>query len=436
MYTDIDRIAELAKEDPKRQFYSIAHLITVERLYGAYRNLRKDASAGVDGVTYATYETNAVENVRQLHRRLVEGKYQVQPLRRIYIPKENGQQRPISIPALEDKIVQKVVVDLMNAIYEQDFLDCSYGFRPGRGQHQALDEVRRVICTRPTEWILEIDIRSYFDKIVRGTLIELVEKRVTDGSVLRLIRKWIKVGVIEDGKLLMSETGTGQGQPISPLLANIYLHHALDEWFEEVVKPRLKGEAYEIRFADDAILCFQHKEDAEKVLRVLPKRFEKYGLTLHPEKTRLIEFGRYAARNAKKQGRKPATFDFLGFKHLCARSRKGGFTVHVKTMAKRLRRGLKAIADWCKQHRHEPVDMQQKALNAKLRGHYQYYGRPTNFLDIWKFYRRVCQIWRVWLGRRTRGRPLTWDRYNAILRQHPLLLPRITHSWVGAGSHA
>jgi len=436
MCTDIDRIAELAKEDPERQFYSIAHLITVEKLYEAFRSLRKNASAGIDGVTYVEYEANAEENIRQLHGRLVAGKYQVQPLRRVYIPKENGKQRPISIPSLEDKIVQKVVVDLMNAIYEQDFLDCSYGFRPGRGQHQALDEVRRVICTRPTGWILELDIQSYFDKIVRGILIEMVEKRVSDGSVLRLIQKWIKVGVIEDGKLLMSEAGTGQGQPISPLLANIYLHHALDVWFEEMVKPRLKGEAYEIRFADDAILCFQHREDAEKVMRVLPKRFEKYGLTLHPEKTRLIEFGRYAARNAKKQGKQPESFDFLGFKHLCARSRKGGFTVHVRTLAKRLRRGLKAIADWCKQHRRTPVNQQQEALNAKLRGHYQYYGRPTNYYSIWQFYRRVCRIWREWLGRRTRGQPLRWDRYNAILRQHPLLLPRITHAWVGAGSYA
>ncbi len=436
MCTDIDRIAELAKEDPKRQFYSIAHLMTVEKLYEAFGSLRKNASAGIDGITYAEYEINAEENVRQLHRRLVTGKYQVQPLRRVYIPKENGKPRPISIPSLEDKIVQKVVVDLMNAIYEQDFLDCSYGFRPGRSQHQALDEVRRVICTRPTGWILELDIQSYFDKIVRGSLIEMVEKRVSDGSVLRLIQKWIKVGVIEDGKLLVSETGTGQGQPISPLLANIYLHHALEVWFEDVVKPRLKGEAYEIRFADDAILCFQHREDAEKVMRVLPKRFEKYGLTLHPEKTRLIEFGRQAARNAKKQGKQPESFDFLGFKHLCARSRKGGFTVHVRTLAKRLRRGLKAIADWCKQHRRTPVNQQQEALNAKLRGHYQYYGRPTNYYSIRQFYRRACRIWREWLGRRTRGRPLRWDRYNAILRQHPLLLPRITHAWVETGSHA
>jgi RNA-directed DNA polymerase len=313
MYTDIDRIAELAKEDPKRKFFSIAHLITAEKLHAAFLRLRKDASAGIDGVTYAQYEINAVENICQLHRQLEEGKYRAQPLRRVYIPKEDGKQRPISIPALEDKLVQKVMVDLLNAIYEQDFLDCSYGFRPGRGQHQALDEVGRIICTRPTGWILEIDIRAYFDSIVRVNLVEMIEKRVSDGSVLRLIRKWIKAGVIEEGRLLVSETGTGQGQPISPLLANIYLHYLLDEWFEEVVKPRLRGEAHEIRFADDGILCFEHKEDAEKVLSVLPRRFAKYGLTLHPEKTRLIEFGRYAARNAKKQGKKPQTFDFLGF---------------------------------------------------------------------------------------------------------------------------
>jgi RNA-directed DNA polymerase len=436
MYTDIDRIAELAREDPKRQFFSIAHLITVEKMYEAFRSLRKDASAGIDGVTYKQYEARAEENIRKLHQRLIEGQYQVRPLRRVYIPKEDGKQRPISIPALEDKLVQKVVVDLLNAIYEQDFLGCSYGFRPGRGQHQALDEVGRVICTRPMGWVLEIDIRSYFDKMVRAKLVEMIEKRVTDGSVLRLIWKWIQVGVIEDGQLLVSETGTGQGQPISPLLANIYLHYVLDEWFEEVVKPRLKGEAYEIRFADDAILCFQHKEDAEKVLRVLPKRFEKYGLTLHPEKTRLIEFGRYARGKAKKQGKKPETFAFLGFTHIGARSRKGKFTVHVKTVAKRFRRGLKAIADWCKQHRHEPVSEQQKMLNAKLRGHYQYYGRPTNYLSLWQFYRKVRSIWRTWLSRRTRGTLLTWERFAELLRQYPLSRPRITHSWAGAGSRA
>jgi group II intron reverse transcriptase/maturase len=429
MSTDINRIAILAKEVPARKFYSIAHLITEERLKEKFKKLRKDSSAGIDGVVHEQYAANVEENIRQLHRRLVENKYQAQPLRRVYIPKEDGKQRPISIPVLEDKLVQSVAVDLLNAIYEQDFFDCSYGFRPGRSQHQALDEVGKVICTRPTSWVLELDIKAYFDSIVRENLSEMVRRRVTDGSMLRLIGKWINVGAIDDGKLIMSETGTGQGQPISPLLANIYLHHILDEWFEDEVKPRLRGEAHEIRYADDAILCFQYREDAEKVLEVLPKRFAKFGLTLHPEKTRLIAFGRFAQGEAKKRGeKKPDTFDFLGFTHICARSRQGKFTVHVKTIDKRLRRGLKSIAAWCKQHRHDPVSEQQKTLNAKLRGHYQYYGRRTNHASVRRFYREVCGIWRKWLNRRTRGNPLTWEKFYEVLRQNPLLTPRTMHA--------
>ncbi len=436
MSTELDRISELAKEDAKRQFCSIAHMITFGALYAAFRGLRKKASAGVDGVTYEQYERDVAGNLQTLHERLKDGKYQAQPLRRGYIPKENGKQRPISIPALEDKIVQKAMVEILNAIYEQDFLDCSYGFRPGRGQHQALDEVGRVICTRPTGWVLEIDVTAYFDSIVRDQLMEMIEQRVSDRSVLRLIRKWIQVGVIEEGRLLVSETGTGQGQTISPLLANIYLHHVLDAWFENEVKPRLRGAAHEIRFADDAVLCFQYKRDAQRVMEVLPKRFAKYGLTIHPEKTRLLEFGRYAEENAKRRGKKPATFDFLGHTHVCARSRKGKFTVHVRTMKKRFRRGLTAIAEWCQENRHRPVEEQQKTLNAKLRGHYQYYGRPTNYRSIWQFFREVRRIWHKWLSRRTRGNGMTWEKYAAILGKHPLLMPRILHSWHGAGSHA
>ncbi len=237
MSTKLDRLTELAKEEPKRQFFSIAHLITPEAWYAAFRSLRKDASAGMDGVTYEEYQQDAERKIQELYQRLKDGKYQAQPLRRVYIPKENGKQRPISIPALEDKIVQKAMVEVLNAIDEQDFLDCSYGFRPGRGQHQALDEVKRVICTRSTGWILELDITAYFDSIVREQLMVMIEKRVSDSSVLRLIRKWIQVGVIDQGQLLVSDRGTGQGQTISPLLANIYLHHVLDEWFEDVVKP-------------------------------------------------------------------------------------------------------------------------------------------------------------------------------------------------------
>ena len=437
MNTKLDRIAELAKEDPQRQFFSIAHLLTPEAMYEAFRDLRRKASAGVDGVTYGEYQQAAKENVLKLHAALRSKRYRVQPLRRIYIPKEDGRQRPISIPSLEDKIVQKAATTLLNAIYEQDFLPCSYGFRPGHNQHQALDEIGRTICGRPINYVLEADISGYFDAIVREQLIEMIEKRISDTSMLRLIHAWINVGVMDDGKLLVTKTGTGQGQIISPLLANIYLHYVLDEWIANEVRPRLRGEVYEIRFADDFILCFQYQEDAEKVLRVLHKRFEKYGLKLHPEKTRLIEFGRCAARSAKARGEaKPKTFDFLGLTYICARSRRGRFTIHVRTARKRLRRSLTAVSVWCQEHRHEPVAKQQKALNAKLRGHYQYYGRPTNYQSIWKFYRSVRRIWRKWLNRRTRGKALPWARYAQLLERHPLLPPRIMHAWAGTGSPA
>ena len=430
MSTGLARISELAKEDRERQFTSIAHLLTPEAMYQAFLSLRKDASAGVDGVTYAGYEVDAWENILRLHDRVKQGQYRAEPLRRIYIPKEDGRQRPISIPSVEDKIVQRATVELLNTIYEQDFLECSYGFRSGRSPQDALDEVGRVVCRRPISYVLEADICGYFDAIVRSQLVELVEKRVCDGSILRLIGKWINVGVIDDGKLLVSETGTGQGQVISPLLANIYLHYVLDEWFEEVVKPRLKGEAYEIRFADDFILCFQYREDAEKVHEVLIKRFAKYGLTLHPDKTRLMEFGREAlAKSEEPGGKKAATFDFLGFTHVCARSRRGNFTIHVRTMRKRLKRSLKRVSVWCQQHRHDPVEDQAEALNRKLRGHYQYYGRPTNSRSLTEYYREVRKTWKKWLNRRTRGKTLTWKGYEQLLFRHPLLPPRITRAW-------
>lgn len=435
MSTQRNRIGELARGDRKRQFLSIAHLLTAESLYGAFRSLRKEASAGVDGVTYAEYEGNARANVEALHERLKSKRYRAQPLRRVYIEKESGGQRPISIPALEDKIAQKATVELLNAIYEQDFLGCSYGFRPGRSAHDALDEVGRTICREPISYVLEADIRGYFDAIVRSQLIEMIERRVRDGSILRLIRKWINVGVIDEGRLWTSSTGTGQGQVISPLLANVYLHYVLDEWFEEVVKPRLRGKAYEVRYADDFILCFQYKEDAEKVLRVLDKRFAKYGLSLHPEKTRLIAFGRFAApQTGRYGGEKPATFDFLGFTHICARSRRGRFTIQVRTMRKRCQRSLKQVSTWCRSHRHDLVAEQCEVLNSKLRGHYQYYGRPTNYQSLWKYYRRVRGIWRKWLNRRTRGKTLPWHTYEQLLRRHPLLRPYICRPWASEGS--
>jgi len=424
------RIAELAREDAERKFSSIAHLLTVEALREAFENLRKEASAGVDRVTHKEYAEAVQDNLEELHDRLKQGKYRAQPLRRIYIPKEDGRQRPISIPSLEDKIVQKAAVTLLNAIYEQDFLNCSYGFRPGRSPHDALDEVGRVLCRRPISTILEADISGYFDAIVRSLLMEMIEKRVIDGAILRLIGKWINVGVIEEGRLLISETGTGQGQVISPLLANIYLHYVLDVWFETVVKPRLRGEAYEIRFADDFILCFEYREDAERVLEVLTKRFQKFGLTLHPDKTRLMEFGRSAlAKSEKPGGPKAGTFDFLGFTHICKRSRKGNFAVHVRTMRKRLRRSLKAVTAWCREHRHDPIVAQQEALNRKLRGHYQYYGRSTNQRSIVEFHAQVRRIWHKWLNRRSRQRSLKWSAFAQLLRRYPLVPPRLSRPW-------
>lgn len=436
MSQELNRIAELARQDPGRRFHSIAHFLTPEALYEAFCSLRKDASAGVDGLTHAGYAQDAHENIRKLHERLKSKTYRAQPLRRIYIPKEDGKRRAISIPALEDKIVQKATVSLLSAIFEQDFLPCSYGFRPGRGAQEALDEVGRVICTHSTDYVLEIDIASYFDSIVREQLMAMIEKRISDASILRLIRKWTNVGVIDEGRLLVSDTGTGQGQSISPLLANVYLHVILDEWFEKEVKPRLKGKAFEIRYADDAALFFEYREDAEKVLEVLPKRFAKFGLTLHPQKTQLIEFGRQAYWTAQRAGKKLATFDLLGFTHLATRSRRGKFTVHVKTMKKRLRRSLRAISAWCQTHRHDDVRLQWKSLTAKMRGHYEYYGRPTNFRSLLQFYRAVRRLWRKWLNRRTRGKTLTWKDYAHLLEHLPLLRPRITRPWAGAVSQA
>jgi group II intron reverse transcriptase/maturase len=338
MSTHLERITKLARENRETQFLSIAHYITPEALNEAFKALRKDAAAGIDGISHSEYQKNANEKIQKLHESISSGRYRTQPLKRIYIPKEDGKQRPISIPCLEDKIVQKAATTLLNAIYEVDFHKCSYGFRPGRSQHDALNEVFRRNRRGQVGWIIECDIQGYFDAIVRNKLMEMIERRIKDGSILRLIGKWINVGAIDEGRLLISETGTGQGQVISPLLANIYLHYVLDEWFESEVKPRLKGEAHEVRFADDFILLFQHKEDAERVMAVLGKRFAKYGLTLHPEKTRLFEFGPKALEESEKPGGKPlATFDFLGLTHVATRSRRGDFMVHVRTMKKRVR---------------------------------------------------------------------------------------------------
>lgn len=432
--TPLSRLTELAKEDPTRRFYSIAHFLTARALYEAFKGLRKDASAGVDATTYRDYQRELGGNLQNLQERLKSGRYRALPLRRVYIPKEDGTQRAISIPALEDKIVQAAAVKLLNAIYEVDFLNCSYGSRPGRSAHQALDELNRILFREPITKVLELDIKSYFDSIVRRHLMEFIERRVSDGSILRLIGKWINVGVIDEGRLLKTEQGVGQGQVVSPLLANIFLHHILDQWFEEAVKPRLQGRAYLVRYVDDAVICFENEEDAQKVLQVLDKRFSKYGLTLHPDKTRLVDFGRAAYEKVKRTGTKLGTFDFLGFSHVNERTLRGAYRPGVRTMKKRLKRGLKKVAQWCQKHRHRPVEEQQAALNAKLQGHYEYYGRSSNFRGIQRYYRLVRKTWRKWLNRRTRDTILSWEQYLHFLERHPLLKPRITHSWATSRS--
>lgn len=433
--TPLSRLTELAKEDSARRFYSIAHFLTPRALYEAFKQIRKDASAGVDGVTHEGYQKELGRNLQDLWERVKSGRYRAQPLRRIYIPKEDGKsERPISIPALEDKIVQRATVRILNAIFEADFLNCSYGSRPGRNPHHALDEIDRVLFRESITHVLELDIKSYFDSIVRKHLVEMIERRVSDGSILRLIGKWINVGVIEEGRLLETEDGVGQGQVISPLLANVYLHQVLDKWFEDEVKPRLKGKAFLVRYVDDAVICFQDEEDAQRVLKVLDKRFSNYGLTLHPEKTRLVEFGRAALEKAEWMGRGPATFDFLGLTHIPERGRRGFYRPGVRTMKKRLKRGLKEVARWCKRNRHEPINKQQETLNAKLRGHYQYYGRASNFRNLQRFYHVICSTWRKWLSRRTRGTTMSWDTFNDLLRRHPLLKPTITHTWASSRS--
>ena len=435
--TPLSRLTELAKEDWARRFYSIAHFLTPQALYEAFKELSKHASAGVDGVTFQDYQKELGRNLQELWERVKSGKYRAQPLRRVYIPKEDGKsERPISIPALEDKLVQGATVRLLNAIFEADFLGCSYGSRPGRNPHQALDEIDRVLFHEPITHVLELDIKSYYDSIVRKHLVEMIGRRVSDGSILRLIGKWINVGIIEGGRRLETEVGVGQGQVISPFLANVYLHVVLDKWFEDEVKPRLKGKAFLVRYVDDAVICFQDKEDAQKVLKVLDKRFSNYGLTLHPEKTRLVEFGRSALEKAERMGRSPDTFDFLGLTHIPERSRRGFYRPGVKTMKRRLRRGLKEIARWCKRNRHEPVNKQHEILNAKLRGHYQYYGRSSNLRSLWGFYYEVHGIWHKWLSRRTRGTAMSWIKFQNFLSRYPLLEPKITHTWASVRSPA
>jgi group II intron reverse transcriptase/maturase len=427
VFTKLERIAKLAKQAPKRAFTTLAHHIDIDWLKEAYRRTRKDGAVGVDGQTAKEYAANLEENLQSLLERAKSGTYRAPPVRRVHIPKGDGSQmRPIGIPTFEDKVLQRAVAMVLEAVYEQDFLNCSYGFRPGRSAHQALVVLQHEAVCRAGGWVLEIDIRKFFDTIDHAHLRELLCRRVRDGVLLRLIGKWLNAGVLEEGELSRPEAGTPQGGVISPLLANVYLHEVLDAWFERDVKPRLQGQALLIRYADDAVLLFSREEDARRVMEVLPKRFGKYGLTLHPEKTRLIEFQRPDRRQPRGgNGDRPGTFDLLGFTHYWGLSRKGKWVVKRKTARDRFSRALKRVAQWCRLHRHYSIAEQQRTLAQKLRGHFGYFGIIGNSEALRRFRRLVVYAWRKWLSRRSQRAFVTWDHMMKLLEQYPLPQPRI-----------
>jgi group II intron reverse transcriptase/maturase len=407
---------------------TLAHHIDLALLLEAYRLVRKDGAPGADGVTATQYAANLDENLSGLLEAFKSGSYRAPPVRRVYIPKGDGKQtRPIGIPTIEDKILQRAVTMVLSAVYEQDFLDCSYGFRPNRSAHQALECLRAGLMSMWGGHVIEIDIVSFFDALSHSTLRSILDKRIRDGVLRRAIGKWLKAGVLEDQRVRRTEQGSPQGGVISPLLANVYLHEVLDLWFEREVKPRMRGECFMVRFADDAVLVFKHEDDARRVLDVLPKRFARFGLQLHPEKTRLVPFcspcrpfnGRGAADSA------PGSFDFLGFTHHWAVSRKGYDVVKRKTAKNRLGRSLKRIAEWCSRNRHRPISEQHRELSRKVRGHFNYYGITGNGRSLSQFLHCVRWIWLRWLRRRSWRARLTWDQFEHLLERYPLPVPCI-----------
>jgi group II intron reverse transcriptase/maturase len=425
--TRLQQVAELARRMPEAALTTLAHHIDLDLLREAYRLTRKDGAAGVDGQSAQEYAEALDENLGDLLERAKSGTYRAPPVRRVEIPKgSSGKTRPIGVPTFEDKVLQRAVTMVLGAVYEEDFLDCSYGFRPGRSAHQALQRLWDGLMEMGGGWVLELDIEDFFGSLDREHLGEILRRRVRDGVLLRLIGKWLRAGALEEGRLVLSDSGTPQGGVISPLLANVYLHEVLDQWFAEDVLPRLGAGAFMVRFADDAVLVFATQEDARRVAEVLPKRCAKYGLRLHPEKTRLVRFGRPQPR--KPQGDRPGTFDFLGFTHSWGRSRRGSPVVRRKTARDRLTRSLKAVRHWCRTHRHDPVAEQRRALSRKLMGHYAYYGITGNGASLQRFHYEVLQAWRKWLHRRSNRARMTWARFGNLLSHHPLPRPRVVHS--------
>jgi len=427
--TKLQRIAELSKQSPTMVLTTLNHHIDMDFLKEAYRRTRKNGAVGVDGQTASDYEQNLEENLQILLTRFKSGTYRAPPVRRVFIPKGKGGTRPIGIPTLEDKILQRAIAMVLEAVYEQSFLDCSYGFRPGRSAHQALDALWHSLMDSRGGWVIELDIKSFYDMMDGGHLRQILDKRVRDGVVRRMVDKWLKAGVMESGKLSYPTKGTPQGGVISPLLSNIYLHEVLDKWFEEVVRPRLRGRGQLIRYADDAVLIFTSEHDARKVYEVLPKRFERYGLTLHPEKTCLMRF-RPPGRNdqGRKGGGSSRSFDLLGFRHFWARSLKGNWVVKRKTASDRFARSIQRFSLWCRRNRHRPVKEQHAAISRALKGHYGYYGITGNSPSLKRFRFEVVRIWRQWLNRRSQGNHMPWERYQRLIKRYPLPTVFTVHS--------
>lgn len=423
------RIRQAAKADKGRRFTALLHHVyNIETLREAYYGLKRDAAPGVDGETWQSYGEQLEANLNDLSERLRRGAYRARPVRRVYIPKPDGRQRPLGVTTLEDKVVQRALVLVLNSIYEADFLGFSYGFRPGRNQHDALDALYVAIKRRRVNWVLDADIRGYFDAIPHEWLVKLVEHRIADQRVVRLIQKWLNAGVLEDGEWTRSEAGTPQGGGISPLLANIYLHYVFDLWVRDW-RRRAKGDVIVVRYADDIIVGFQHEWEARQFWAELRGRLAEYGLELHPEKTRLIEFGRQAAEDRKRNGRgKPETFNFLGFTHACGRTRKGRFALVRLTMRKRLQAKLREVKEAFRWRWHDPVPEVGKWLASIIRGHMQYYAVPLNFDAIAAFHNGVVWLWRRGLCRRSHKAHVTWTRMLRIARRF-LPRPHIVHPW-------
>lgn len=417
------KVVERAK-DPKFTFLALAHLIDEAALTRAYHRLRADAAVGIDGITKEQYGQELKRNIRDLHERLRAKRWRHKPIRRIHIPKENGKSRPIGISSTEDKIVQEALRELLEAIYEPIFHDCSYGFRRGRSAHDALRSLNRVLFRGEVSWILEIDVESFFDSVDRKMLIGMLQERVVDGSLKRLVGKCLHVGVLDGDEYTEPEEGTVQGSVLSPVLGNIYLHHVLDGWFERDVVPRIRGRARLIRYADDAVIGFAVEADAWKVLDALRKRFARFGLRLHPEKTRVVPFVRpgrmVGPGRATRNGEVRATFDFLGFTHYWRRARSGRWMPWIRTRSARLRRFIGAVADWCRSHRHEPVQEQHAALTRRIAGHFNYFGVNGNVPCLRHVLRACMKVWHKWLNRRSQRASKTWDEFNDLLQRYPL----------------